>query len=431
MENGKQSMRHSGLWLVVTAIIFGAFVTPVTAQVTRLDSVVAIVDEDIILASEVADRFAQIKDTATARGLELPDDATVMQEALDRLILESIQLQLAELYGIRIPDAELDESMARVASRNGLSLEQFRQALIQSGQDYLQMRQSLRRDLAIQRVQQGNVMRNINITEKEIDNFMATEEGIAMTEPQYRVVQALLSVTKNDSEADKRQKEAFVDSVLAGILAGKAFEEAVNVTAPYRFGGGDLGWRKLSDIPSMFSDIVPSLEKGATGKVRSASGWHLVHLADSRGIERLVEQTEVRHILISPNEVLDDAAAQALALELRQRVNDGEDFDELAKEYSDDIGSAQEGGLLGWTVPGQMVPEFEAAMASAEIGVITDAVRSEFGWHILEVTGRRTTDFSEELKRNQVANYIRDIKYEEELENWLGKIREEAFVDIK
>jgi|TARA_E500000178_G_scaffold105425_1_gene105055 peptidyl-prolyl cis-trans isomerase SurA len=431
MENGKQSMRHSGLWLVVTAIIFGAFVTPVTAQVTRLDSVVAIVDEDIILASEVADRFAQIKDTATARGLELPDDATVMQEALDRLILESIQLQLAELYGIRIPDAELDESMARVASRNGLSLEQFRQALIQSGQDYLQMRQSLRRDLAIQRVQQGNVMRNINITEKEIDNFMATEEGIAMTEPQYRVVQALLSVTKNDSEADKRQKEAFVDSVLAGILAGKAFEEAVNVTEPYRFGGGDLGWRKLSDIPSMFSDIVPSLEKGATGKVRSASGWHLVHLADSRGIERLVEQTEVRHILISPNEVLDDAAAQALALELRQRVNDGEDFDELAKEYSDDIGSAQEGGLLGWTVPGQMVPEFEAAMASAEIGVITDAVRSEFGWHILEVTGRRTTDFSEELKRNQVANYIRDIKYEEELENWLGKIREEAFVDIK
>lgn len=431
MENGKRSMRHPGLWLLVSAIIFGAFVTPVTAQVTRLDSVVAIVDDDIILASEVAERFNQIKETATSRGLDLPDDATVMQEALDRLILESIQLQLAELYGIRIPDAELDESMTRVASRNGLSLEQFRQALIQSGQDYVQMRQSLRRDLAIQRVQQGNVMRNINITEKEIDNFMATEEGLAMTEPQYRVIQALLPVTSSDTAEQKRQKEEFVDSVLAGILAGTAFEEAVSISGPYQFGGGDLGWRKLSDIPSMFSDIVPSLAKGATGKVQSASGFHLVHLADSRGIERLVEQTEVRHILISPNEVLDDTAAQALALELRQRANDGENFAELAKEYSDDIGSAQEGGALGWTVPGQMVPEFEAAMASAEIGVITDAVRSEFGWHILEVTGRRTTDFSEELKRNQIANYIRDIKYEEELENWLGKIREEAFVDIK
>lgn len=431
MENGKQSMRHSGLWLVVSAIILGAFATPVTAQVTRLDSVVAIVDDDIILASEVAERLNQIKDSATSRGIELPDDATITQEALDRLILESIQMQLADRFGVRIPDAQLDESMARVAAQNGLSLEQFRQALIQSGQDYNAMRESLRKDLAIQRVQQGNVMRNINITEKEIDNFMATEEGLALTEPQYRVVQALLSVSSSDSAEQKRQKEDFVDSVLAGILAGKTFAEAVSVTEPYQFGGGDLGWRKLSDIPSMFSEIVPSLEQGATGKVESASGFHLVHLADSRGLERLIEQTEVRHILISPNEVLDDAAAQALALELRQRANDGEDFGELAKEYSDDIGSAQEGGVLGWTVPGQMVPEFEAAMASAEINVITDAVRSQFGWHILEVTGRRTKDFSEELKRNQVANYIREIKYEEELENWLGKIREEAFVDIK
>ena len=175
MENGKQSMRHSGLWLVVSAIILGAFATPVTAQVTRLDSVVAIVDDDIILASEVAERLNQIKDSATSRGIELPDDATITQEALDRLILESIQMQLADRFGVRIPDAQLDESMARVAAQNGLSLEQFRQALIQSGQDYNAMRESLRKDLAIQRVQQGNVMRNINITEKEIDNFISTE----------------------------------------------------------------------------------------------------------------------------------------------------------------------------------------------------------------------------------------------------------------
>ena len=163
MENGKQSMRHSGLWLVVSAIILGAFATPVTAQVTRLDSVVAIVDDDIILASEVAERLNQIKESATSRGIELPDDATITQEALDRLILESIQMQLADRFGVRIPDAQLDESMARVAAQNGLSLEQFRQALIQSGQDNNAMRESLRKDLAIQRVQQGNVMRNINI----------------------------------------------------------------------------------------------------------------------------------------------------------------------------------------------------------------------------------------------------------------------------
>ncbi|MDG1506943.1 MAG: peptidylprolyl isomerase, partial [Luminiphilus sp.] len=183
--------------------------------------------------------------------------------------------------------------------------------------------------------------------------------------------------------------------------------------------------------PSMFSQIIPSLAAGDTGKVQSNSGLHLVHLAEARGLERLVEQTDVRHILLTPNEVLGDDAAQTLILSLKARIEGGEGFAELAKEYSDDIGSAQEGGELGWTNPGQMVAEFEAAMANAEVGVITEPVRSEFGWHILEVTGRRTEDFSEQVRRNQVASYLREAKYEEELENWLREIREEAFVDIK
>ena len=219
--------------------------------------------------------------------------------------------------------------------------------------------------------------------------------------------------------------------MLANILAGADFSEAVSVQEPYTFQGGDLGWRKLSDIPSMFADILPSLKAGDTGKVQSNSGLHLVHLAEARGLERLVEQTNVRHILVTPNEVLDDEAARNFVLGLKERVNSGEDFADLAKEHSDDIGSAQEGGELGWTNPGQMVPEFEAAMASAEIGVVTEPVRSEFGWHILEVTGRRTENFAEQVRRNQIANYLREAKYEEELENWLREIRDEAFVDIK
>jgi peptidyl-prolyl cis-trans isomerase SurA len=401
------------------------------AQVVPLDSVVAIVDEDIILSSEVRDRVQQIKASATQRGMELPDDETLVQETLDRLILESIQLQLADRYGIRIPDAQLDQSMARVAAQNRLTLEQFRDALTQSGQSYLQMREALRDELAIQRVQQGSVMRDINITEREIDNFMATEEGEAMIEPEYRVIQALVSVSRSDSTDERTAKEDFVDGVLANILAGADFSEAVSVIEPYAFRGGDLGWRKLRDIPSMFSNIVPNLQPGQTGKVESSSGLHLVHLAEARGIERLVEQTNVRHILVKPNEVLDDDAAREFIGSLKQRIESGEDFAVLAKEHSDDIGSAQEGGELGWTNPGQMVPEFETAMAGAEIGVITDPVRSEFGWHILEVTDRRTENFAEQVRRNQVANFLRESKYEEELENWLREIREEAFVDIK
>ena len=415
---------------IISTVAFTAALSA-NAQVVPLDSVVAIVDEDIILSSEVRDRVQQIKASATQRGMELPDDETLVQETLDRLILESIQLQLADRYGIRIPDAQLDQSMARVAAQNRLTLEQFRDALTQNGQSYLQMREALRDELAIQRVQQGSVMRDINITEREIDNFMATEEGEAMIEPEYRVIQALVSVSRSDSTDERTAKEDFVDGVLANILAGADFSEAVSVIEPYAFRGGDLGWRKLRDIPSMFSEIVPNLKSGQTGKVESSSGLHLVHLAEARGIERLVEQTNVRHILVKPNEVLDDDAAREFIASLKQRIESGEDFAELAKEHSDDIGSAQEGGELGWTNPGQMVAEFETAMAGAEIGVITDPVRSEFGWHILEVTDRRTEDFAEQVRRNQVANFLRESKYEEELENWLREIREEAFVDIK
>ena len=415
---------------IISTVAFTAALSA-NAQVVPLDSVVAIVDEDIILSSEVRDRVQQIKASATQRGMELPDDETLVQETLDRLILESIQLQLADRYGIRIPDAQLDQSMARVSAQNRLTLEQFRDALTQNGQSYLQMREALRDELAIQRVQQGSVMRDINITEREIDNFMATEEGEAMIEPEYRVIQALVSVSRSDSTDERTAKEDFVDGVLANILAGADFSEAVSVIEPYAFRGGDLGWRKLRDIPSMFSEIVPNLKPGQTGKVESSSGLHLVHLAEARGIERLVEQTNVRHILVKPNEVLDDDAAREFIASLKQRIESGEDFAELAKEHSDDIGSAQEGGELGWTNPGQMVAEFETAMAGAEIGVITDPVRSEFGWHILEVTDRRTEDFAEQVRRNQVANFLRESKYEEELENWLREIREEAFVDIK
>ena len=412
--------------------LFCALLVPAAwAQVQVLDQVVAIVDDDIILASELQERVAGVRSTMESRGVEMPDDETLVRETLDRLILDSIQMQLANRYGVRIPDAQLDEAMTRLARQNGLTLEQFRVAVEQSGQNYGATRESLRKDLAIQRVQQGNVMRNINISEQEIDNFLATEEGEAMTQPEYRVIQALLATRRGEDAASVEAKETFIDATLANIQGGTDFETAVSGVEPYAFTGGDLGWRKLGDIPSMFAEVVPSMTIGDVTKVRSSSGFHLVFLADAVGGERLVKQTDVRHILIKPTEVLDEAAAEALAGQLMERVKGGEDFGALARQYSDDIGSAAEGGELGWTNPGQMVPEFEAAMAAAEEGVVTEPFRSEFGWHLLEVTGRRDKDFSGEIQRNQVANYIREQKYQEELDAWLRKIREEAFVDIK
>ena len=402
-----------------------------SAQVEMLDQVVAIVDDDIILASELQERVQGVRSTMESRGVEVPSDDVLIRETLDRLILDSIQLQLANRYGVRIPDQQLDEAMTRLARQNGLTLEQFRIALEQSGQSYAAAREGLRDDLAIQRVQQGNVMRNINISEQEIDNFLTTEEGEAMTQPEYQVVQALLSISRGEDAAEIAAKESYVNEVLSNIQSGQPFEQAVSGTEPYAFTGGDLGWRKLGDIPSMFADTVPTLTVGEVAKVRSSSGLHLVYLADAVGGEQLVRQTDVRHILVKPTEVLNEQAAEDLVVELRARIEGGEDFGELARQYSDDIGSATEGGNLGWTNPGQMVPEFEATMAGTAEGSISQPFRSEFGWHILEVKARRDKDFSGEVRRNQVAGYIRDQKYQEELDAWLRKIREEAFVDIK
>ena len=402
-----------------------------SAQIEVLDQVVAIVDDDIILASELQERVQGVRSTMESRGVEVPSDDVLIRETLDRLILDSIQLQLANRYGVRIPDQQLDEAMTRLARQNGLTLEQFRIALEQSGQSYAAAREGLRDDLAIQRVQQGNVMRNINISEQEIDNFLTTEEGEAMTQPEYQVVQALLSISRGEDAAEIAAKEAYVNKVLSNIQSGQPFEQAVSGTEPYAFTGGDLGWRKLGDIPSMFADTVPTLTAGEVAKVRSSSGFHLVYLADAVGGEQLVRQTDVRHILVKPTEVLNEQAAEDLVVELRARIEGGEDFGELARQYSDDIGSATEGGNLGWTNPGQMVPEFEATMAGTAEGSVSQPFRSEFGWHILEVKARRDKDFSGEVRRNQVAGYIRDQKYQEELDAWLRKIREEAFVDIK
>ncbi len=402
-----------------------------SSQVEVLDKVVAIVDDDIILASELQERVQGVRSTMESRDVDVPSDDVLIRETLDRLILDSIQLQLARRYGVRIPDQQLDEAMTRLARQNSLTLEQFRIALEQSGQSYAAAREGLRDDLAIQRVQQGNVMRNINISEQEIDNFLTTEEGEAMTQPEYRVIQALLSISRGEDAAEVAAKEGYINEVLSNIQSGQPFEQAVSGTEPYAFSGGDLGWRKLGDIPSMFADAVPTLTVGEVAKVRSSSGFHLVHLADAVGGEQLVRQTDVRHILVKPTEVLNEQAAEDLAVELKARIEAGEPFGELARQYSNDIGSAAEGGELGWTNPGQMVPEFEATMAGTAEGSISRPFRSEFGWHILEVKGRRDKDFSGEVRRNQVAGYIREQKYQEELDAWLRKIREEAFVDIK
>lgn len=415
---------------LAVALLTGAQVQADTAIV---DQVVAIVDDDVIMASELRERVAGVTANLKARGIQMPPEDELIRETLDRLILESIQIQKGTRAGVRISDEQLNAAVQRIAAQNRMTLEQFRDALASQGQSYDEVREQVRREMIIQRVQAGNVNQRIQISDAEVGNFMATQEGQALTQPEFHLVHALLPLAPDANDSDVAAAKNQVDAALARIRAGEPFDKVISAsTQPYAFTGGDLGWRKLEDLPSLFSQIVPKLKAGQTADpVRSDSGFHLVYLEAVRGHDQIVSQTKARHILVKPSEILSDDQARELLVSLKARALAGEDFGDLARQYSEDIGSAQEGGELGWTVPGQLVPEFEAAMAKTPIDGVSDPVRTQFGWHIVQVEGRREQDMTDEATRAKAMDYVHNRKYQEELDAWLRQIRDEAFVDIK
>ena len=398
-----------------------------------IDQVVAIVDDDIIMASELRDRVSALTQSLQSRGVQMPPEDTLIRETLDQLILENIQLQMGRRAGVRIADEEINRATERIAAQNRMTLEQFQAALQSRGQSYENMREQVRREMIIRRVQMGNINQRVQITEEEVGNFMSTREGQNLTQPEFRLLHALIALPSDASPEQVSAASGQVEATLSRIRSGTDFAQAVqNSTSPYQFTGGDLGWRKLADLPSLFGDVAPALKPGETSEpIRSDSGFHIINLVEVRGREQVVTQTKARHILIKPSEIMTDAQAQALAANLRARVLAGEDFGELAQEYSEDIGSAQEGGELGWTTPGQMVPEFEAAVQKTPVGEIAEPVRTQFGWHVVKVEGRRDEDMSDLATRNKAMDYVHNRKYQEELDAWLRQIRDEAFVDVK
>jgi peptidyl-prolyl cis-trans isomerase SurA len=422
--------------LFIAASLAAAVLTGSMAHAATeiIDQVVAIVDDDVIMASELRERVTAVTENLKARNIQMPPEDELIKETLDRLILESIQLQKGARAGVRISDEQLNDAVQRIAAQNRMTLDQFREALGRQGQSYDAVREQVRREMIIQRVQAGNVNQRIQISDEEVGNFMSTQEGQTLTQPEFHVLHALMPIAPDATDAEKAAATAQVDAVMKRIRAGEPFAKVVSAsTQPYTFTGGDLGWRKLSDLPSLLTDVIPKLKAGQTADpVRSDSGLHIVYLDAVRGgNDQLVTQTKARHILVKPSEIMTDAQARDLMVQLRARALAGEDFGELARQYSQDIGSAQEGGELGWTVPGQMVPEFEAAMAATQVDHISEPVRTQYGWHIVKVEGRREQDMTDEATRAKAMDYVHNRKYQEELDAWLRQIRDEAFVDIK
>jgi peptidyl-prolyl cis-trans isomerase SurA len=407
------------------------------AALVLIDRIAVVVDQDVIMQSEIDERIRAIKAQFAAQpNTRVPPDDVLQNQVVERLIIESLQLQMADRAGIRISDAELNEALASIAAQNNMSLDQFRIALANDGMSWAAMREQVRREFAISRVQQGVMRRRIQVSEQEVKNFLASDLGESLTADQYRLGHILLELPDNPGAEDIKRVRSRAETIHQQLLDGEDFASlAIEYSSDQNaLSGGDMGWRKPGQLPSIFSDLVEDMEvDDIRGPIKSGRGFHLIKLVEKRGAttEGQIAQTRVRHVLVQPNEIRSDREAEDLAKTLREEVINGREFEEVAKLYSDDPGSALSGGDLGWTRQGVFVPEFEQMMKDSDLGEISEVFKSSHGYHFLEVTGRRVEDFSERFKMGQAENYLRNQKFDEELDSWLREIRDEAFVEIK
>jgi peptidyl-prolyl cis-trans isomerase SurA len=406
-----------------------------SAAIEPLDRVAAIVDDDIIMVSELEERTEQMSLNFKKQERPMPPASEMRQGVLDQLIVESLQLQLAERAGVRISDTQLNDAMVNIAKNNGMELEQFREVLATEHMSYAAAREQVRRDITIQQVQSGNIRGRVDLTEEEVANFLESEQGQALIDTSYQLAHILAPMESMSSGGEESRQRALLQRAATDIRAGTPLLEWLgkyNRSASQALQGGDLGWRKSDELPAIFAEVVPTMGAGdVAGPFRSAGGLHVLQLTNRRGGAQIIDQTLARHILVKPSEIRSEQQCEALLTKLRKRILAGEDFADIARQYTEDMASAQEGGDLGWAKKGQFVPAFEEVMANTPVDEISEPFRSKFGWHILQVQDHRQHDISQQAARDQAYRYLFKRKFQGELEAWLQKIRDEAYVDIK
>ncbi|RZU47361.1 periplasmic chaperone for outer membrane proteins SurA [Fluviicoccus keumensis] len=422
--------------LSVAPLLFLLLTAPVMAGIP-LDRIAAVVDEDVILESEVKQRIADVENQFQTRHQTLPDPADLRNQVLEQLILQNLQRGQAQKAGVRIDDNTLNASMTDIARQNGLTLDEFRQRLeTEHPGSYNQVREQVRTEMIISRYRNRRLQERIRITDQDIDSFLASPQGAEALATEYRLAHILVSVPEaaTPAQLDKARKRA--EEALVALRGGQSLEQ---VAARYSTGddalkGGDLGWRKEAQLPAVFADQIRGLKTGEyAGPIQTPAGFHILALLDRRGAEQMViHQRQVRHILVKPSEVLSSEDAQQKAADLRSKLEQHpEDFPTLARTNSDDPGSARNGGDLGWVSPGEMVPSFEEMMKKTPINGISPVFESQFGWHILQVLGERDQDMTREYRRNLARQALYNRKFDEELELWQREIRADAYVEIK
>jgi len=403
----------------------------VLAIETSLDSIVAIVDESVITERDLANRIKLIKLDFSRTNRRLPSESVLQRQVLDALISNSVILQEAGRRGVKITDGQLNQTMQRMAQQNNMNLSEFRGSLIAEGLDFNQFRETVRAELISSTLSRQYGERNATISDAEVDEFVKLSAG-ENSSFEYRLSHILIALPDAATPQQIEKAQSSASEILSRLDQGAQFEELANTfsSGDTALQGGDLGWRKQAEIPSLFTASILTMEAGDyAGPFRSASGLHIVNLAERRDLEKSVtSQTRSRHILIKPNELITEEDARNSLLEFRDRVEAGEDFARLARLYSVDYTSGVDGGDIGWMDPGATVREYEEAASQLEEGELGYPIRSQFGWHLIEVTGRRTIDETEQNKRNKIKSQLLEQKRNEIFDLWKRRLRDEAYI---
>lgn len=406
-----------------------------TAWAEPMDRIIAVVNNEVLLESELEEMEQTVRGQIRQRNTAMPPSDVLRKQVMERLILQRVQIQEAGKVGIRVGDDALNAALRQIADNNKITLREFRDVLAKDGYDFADFRDSIREEMIISRLRKSQVEDRVVVSDREVDTYLATQSVQGSSETSYNLLHILISVPEAAAPEQLQVAQNKLNNIQELLRAGSDFSE---VAAGYSDGqnaleGGELGWRKKGGLPSLFSDVVPNLAVGEVSQpLRSGSGYHLVVVKEKKSEETyLVKQTLASHILIKTNELTTDKDAQKRLEQLRERVVNDEDFAELARANSDDTGSAIEGGSLGWSSPGAMVPEFEEKMNALTIGGLSDVFKSRFGWHMITIVDRREQNMAEEYKRNKARAEIRQRKIEENLESWLRELRDESYVEYR
>ena len=404
------------------------------ADIIKIDRIVAVVDQVVITENELADRIKSVTAQLEKQGTELPPPAILQKQILERMITDRLQLQYASQTGLRVDDNQLDKTIERIAGQNKMDVPAFKKALLEDGIQYRKFREDIRNEITLARLREREVDNRINTTESEIDSFISMQ-GASNSNDEYEISHILIRAGEDTTPDDLKKLRAKAEDALEQLQAGKDFSKisASFSDAPNALEGGSLGWKNGSQMPALFLDAIKPLKAGDLSPIlRSPNGFHILKVTDRRGGSSplVVSQTHVRHILIKLSEIVSESDAKKRMDGIKERLDHGEKFEDLARQYSDD-GSAKSGGDLSWVNPGDTVPEFEKTMNGLAPGEISNVIRTQFGFHVLQVIERRSQDMSKEAARIKARQEIRARKSDEAYQDWVRELRDRAFVELR